>query len=113
MVGLAGAVAWTRGSIGEAIVGYARLLATEGGHLVAAVAMAAWRPGCFRGRVRRRAAPTAQCWVLNAADSYAHFVTLPVGLWALAAAYRAGRTLAPDRRTGSARQASIPHRDRF
>ena len=27
----------------------------------------------------------AQAWVLNAADSYAHFLTLPVGLWTLAA----------------------------
>ena len=27
----------------------------------------------------------AQSWVLNAADSYAHFLTLPVGLWTLAA----------------------------
>ena len=26
-----------------------------------------------------------QTWVLGAADSYAHFATLPIGLWALAA----------------------------
>ena len=27
----------------------------------------------------------SQSWVLAAADSYAHFATLPVGLWTLAA----------------------------
>jgi hypothetical protein len=27
----------------------------------------------------------AQAWVLPAADSYAHYATLPVGLWTLAA----------------------------
>ena len=48
VVGLAGAVAWTRGRIGEAIAGYARLLATEGGHLVTALAMAAVAAGCYR-----------------------------------------------------------------
>ena len=28
----------------------------------------------------------SQNWVLGAADAYAHYVTLPVGLWTLAAA---------------------------
>ena len=27
----------------------------------------------------------AASWVLNAADSYAHYATLPVGLWTLSA----------------------------
>jgi hypothetical protein len=37
----------------------------------------------------------AQSWVLNAADSYAHFATLPVGLWALSALIELGRRSLP------------------
>ena len=85
-IGLAGAVAWSRGTIRGAIAGYGRLLAAEGGHLVAAVAMA-----CVGSGLAAAAAYAVvlllpvQTWVLGAADSYAHFATLPVGLWALAA----------------------------
>jgi hypothetical protein len=84
--GLAGAVAWSRGTIRGAISGYGRLLAAEGGHLLATVAMA----GVGSGLVAAAAYAVvlllpAQSWVLGAADSYAHFATLPVGLWALAA----------------------------
>jgi len=39
-VGLLGAVAWSRGTAGDALKGYFRLLAAEGGHLVAALALA-------------------------------------------------------------------------
>ncbi len=85
-VGLVGVVAWTRGRMGSSIVGYGRLLAAEGGHMVAALAMA----GVVAGVVSAVAYAVvlllpAQSWVLNAADSYAHFLTLPVGLWTLAA----------------------------
>ena len=85
-VGLAGAVAWSRGTIRGAIAGYRRLLAAEGGHLVAVVAMA----GVAAGLVAAAAYAVVlllpvQSWVLAAADSYAHFATLPVGLWTLAA----------------------------
>ncbi len=85
-VGIVGVVAWTRGRMGAAIVGYGRLLAAEGGHMVAALAMA----GVAAGVVSAVAYAIvlllpAQSWVLNAADSYAHFLTLPVGLWTLAA----------------------------
>ena len=85
-VGLVGVVAWTRGRMGASIVGYGRLLAAEGGHMVAALAMA----GVAAGVVSAVAYAVvlllpAQSWVLNAADSYAHFLTLPVGLWTLAA----------------------------
>ena len=84
-LGLAGAVAWSRGTVRGAVAGYLRLLSAEGGHLVAAVAMA--------GVASALAAAAAyaivlllpaQTWVLGAADSYAHFATLPIGLWALA-----------------------------
>ncbi len=85
-IGLAGAVAWSRGTIRGAITGYARLLTAEGGHLVAAVALA----GLGSGLVAAAAYAVVlllpvQTWVLGAADSYAHFATLPIGLWALAA----------------------------
>jgi hypothetical protein len=85
-IGLAGTVAWSRGTIRGAIAGYGRLLAHEGGHLVAAVAMA----GVGSSLVAAAAYAVVlllpvQTWVLGAADSYAHFATLPIGLWALAA----------------------------
>jgi hypothetical protein len=85
-VGLAGVIAWSRGSFTEAITGYGRMLKAEGGHLVAAMVMAGAAAFVL-------AAPAyavllllpAQTWVLAAADSYSHFATLPVGLWTLAA----------------------------
>ncbi len=96
VVGLAGAVAWTRGRIGEAIVGYGRLLATEGGRLVAVLAMAAVAAGLLASvayAVVLLLPP--QPWVLYAADSYAHFLTLPVGLWTLAALIELGQRSLP------------------
>ncbi len=116
MVGLAGAVAWTRGRIGEAIVGYARLLATEGGHLVAAIAMAAVAAGLLSAAAYAVVVLLpAQSWVLNAADSYAHFVTLPVGLWTLAAVIELAQRSLPMATTvrpaaGSAEAKSEPGR---
>jgi hypothetical protein len=85
-IGLAGAVAWSRGTIRGAIAGYGRLLGAEGGHLVAVVAIA----GLGSGLVAAAAYAVVlllpvQTWVLAAADSYAHFATLPIGLWTLAA----------------------------
>jgi hypothetical protein len=84
--GLAGAVAWSRGSARSALSGYRRLLAAHGGHLVIALVM-----GCAAAGVLSASAYSivlllpAQSWVLAAADSYSHFATLPVGLWLLAA----------------------------
>jgi hypothetical protein len=85
-LGLAGAVAWSRGTIRGAFAGYGRLLAVEGGHLVAALAMAGVAAGALAaGAYAIVLLLPVQSWVLAAADSYAHFATLPVGLWALAA----------------------------
>jgi hypothetical protein len=101
-VGLVGAVAWSRGTARGAVAGYLRLLSAEGGHLVAAVAMA----GVASGLASAVAYAVVlllpvQSWVLGAADSYAHFATLPIGLWALAAfielAQRSLPTAAPVR----------------
>jgi len=85
-VGLAGAVAWSQGTIRGAFLGYLRLLAAEGGHLIAALAMA----GVAASLLTAAAYAVVlllpvQTWVLGAADSYAHFASLPVGLWLLAA----------------------------
>ena len=97
-IGLAGAVAWSRGTIRGAIAGYGRLLTAEGGHLVAAVAMA-----CVGSGLVAAAAYAVvlllpvQTWVLGAADSYAHFATLPIGLWALAAFIELAERSLPDR----------------
>jgi hypothetical protein len=85
-VGLAGAVAWSQGTLRDAFKGYQRLLSAEGGHLIVALAMA----GVAAATVTAAAYAVVlllpvQTWVLGAADSYAHFVSLPVGLWLLAA----------------------------
>jgi hypothetical protein len=85
-VGLVGVVAWSRGRIGEAIGGYRRLLAAEGGHLVVALAMAAAAATALvAGAYSLVLLLPTQTWVLGTADAYAHFATLPVGLWTLAA----------------------------
>ena len=71
---------------GGLIGGYRRLLTAEAGHLVAALAMAGvGRRHSRGGRLCRGLLLPAQTWVLAAADSYAHFATLPIGLWTLAA----------------------------
>ncbi len=85
-VGLAGAVAWSRGTMRGAVAGYLRLLAAEGGHLVAVVALASVASGLASAAAYAVILLLpAQSWVLGAADSYAHFATLPIGLWTLAA----------------------------
>jgi hypothetical protein len=95
-VGMVGMVAWTRGRIGTAVVGYGRLLAAEGGHLIAALVMAAVATGTFSAIAYAVVLLLpAQSWVLNAADSYAHFATLPVGVWTLAALIELGQRSLP------------------
>ena len=84
--GLAGAVAWSRGSIRGAIAGYGRLLAYEGGNVVAVAVIAGIASGLLAAAAYAVVLLLpAQSWVLAAADSYAHFATLPVGLCTLAA----------------------------
>ncbi len=55
-VGLAGAVAWGRGSASSALAGYRRLLSTHGGHLVIALMMGCGRRNAGRGGLLDRAA---------------------------------------------------------
>jgi hypothetical protein len=86
VVGLAGAVAWSRGTLRGSIAGYQRLLAAEGGHLIAALVLAGVAACSLAAAAYALVLLLpAQSWVLAAADSYAHFATLPVGLWLLAA----------------------------
>jgi hypothetical protein len=86
LAGLAGAVAWTRGGLGEAVRGYRQLLSAEGTRLVVVLGLAGLvaGAGAAASYVILLALPSAT-WLLNAADSYAHYATLPVGLWTLAA----------------------------
>jgi hypothetical protein len=89
--GLLGAAAWSGGRIGAALRGYDQLLRAEGGHLAGVLAltslMAAGLSGLSYGLVLSL---PKQTWVLAAADSYAHYVTLPVGLLGLAALIELG-----------------------
>jgi hypothetical protein len=95
-VGLAGAVAWTRGNLAGAIRGYARLIYAEGGRLVVVLALG----GAVGGALTAIAytvvlALPHQPWVLSAADSYAHYASLPVGLATLAALIELGERSLP------------------
>jgi hypothetical protein len=85
-VGLVGVVAWSRGSPGEAVRGFKRLLERQAGRLVVLLAMAGAAASLMAGLIYPLVLllPPAG-WVLPAADSYAHYLTLPVGLWTLAA----------------------------
>jgi hypothetical protein len=77
--------------------GYVQMLRGQGGRLVATLALG----GLAAGGVSAAAyfvvlsLPTAS-WVLNAADSYAHYATLPVGLWTLAALVELGERALPE-----------------
>jgi len=105
VVGLAGAVAWSRGTLRGSIAGYWRLLAAEGGHLIAALVMAGMAAGLLAAAVYAVVLLLpAQGWVLLAADSYAHYVTLPVGLWTLAALIELAERSLP---AASLRQSSV------
>jgi hypothetical protein len=95
-VGLLGAVAWSRGTAGDALKGYFRMLAAEGGHLVAALATG----GLAAGGVSALAYMLVlslpySTWALSAADSYAHYGTLLVGLLLLAAMVELGERSLP------------------
>lgn len=82
-VALAGVAAWNRGGL---LRGYFRLLRAEGGRVFVAVVVA----GLVAGGLSALSyavllSLAAQPWVLGAADSYAHYASLPVGLLLLSA----------------------------
>lgn len=107
-VGLVGVAAWTRGRVTDALAGYFRMLAAEGGHLVAALAMAGLATGVLSAAAYAVVLLLpVQSWVLGAADSYAHFLTLPVGLWTASAFVElAQRSLPTASAAGSATQSA-------
>jgi hypothetical protein len=95
-VGMVGALAWCRGTASSVLGGYVRLLREEGGHLLGLVIGA----GVMAGSLSALAyllvlAMPAQSWVLAAADSYAHYATLPVGLLLFAGLVELGERALP------------------
>ena len=90
-VGLAGAAAWSRGTWGDALKGYGRLLRAEGGRLAALIAFIGLGVGATSALAYYVVlAMPVQPWVLLAADSYAHYASLPIGLVGLAAMVELG-----------------------
>jgi hypothetical protein len=86
LTALVGAVAWTRGSIGEALRGYVRTLRAHGGQVVAVLLLGGLGAGLVAAAAYLAVLSLpSSTWVLAAADSYAHYATLPFGLWTLAA----------------------------
>ncbi len=95
-VGVAGALAWSRGTFGSMLGGYRRMLREEGGHLVGfLVAGGALASGLASATYLLVLALPTQTWVLAAADSYAHYATLPVGILTLAGLVELGERSLP------------------
>lgn len=95
--GVAGAVAWGGGGVTRAARDYVRLLGAQGARL----AVVFFLSGLAAGTISAVAYLTllslpAASWVLNAADSYAHYGTLPVGLWLLSALVDLSETALPE-----------------
>lgn len=83
--GVIGAAAWSHGSVGGTIVLYGRLLREEGGRLAGMLAFAGLLVGGGSALAYYSVlAMPSQPWLLLAADSYAHYVSLPVGLVTMA-----------------------------
>jgi hypothetical protein len=103
-LGLAGAIAWSRGTMRGALVVYRRLLTTGGGSLIAVTLLAAAAACLLAAAVYSIVLLLpAQSWVLLAADSYAHYATLPVGLWTLAALIELGERSLPSARVAKSK----------
>ncbi len=95
-IGVVGALAWSRGTIGSLFSGYRRLLRAEGGHLLGFLIVGGTMAGTLTtaAYLTLLAMPT-QTWVLAAADSYAHYATLPVGLLMMAGLVELGERSLP------------------
>lgn len=107
-MGFAGAVAWSRRGWSSAIRGYRRILVAEGGHLLATIGLGGLSAGGLAGLAYAAVlALPRQPWVLQAADAYAHYVTLPVGLAMLAALVELGERSLPMARLAQAPASSV------
>lgn len=97
VTGFAGAVAWSRGDLAGAIRGYRRLVSSQGARLVVVLATG----GLVSGALAAMAYLTilslpAASWVLSAADSYAHYGSLPAGILTLSALVELGERSLPE-----------------
>ncbi len=94
-VGVIGAAAWSPGGWGATMATYGRLLRAHGGRLAALMALAGVAVGAASALAYYAVlALPQQPWVLLAADSYAHYATLPVGLVFLGALVELARSVA-------------------
>ena len=91
------------GTFGSMLGGYGRMLRDEGGHLVGfLVGTGLMAAGLASGAYLLVLALPTQTWVLAAADSYAHFATLPVGILTLAGLVELGEHSLPRAATAAA-----------
>lgn len=96
LAGLAGAAAWSGGGVRNLLRVYGRVLSSQGARVFVVLGLSGLAAGVVSAAayVVVLALPAAP-WVLNAADSYAHYGTLAVGLWVLSALVELGeRSLA-------------------
>jgi hypothetical protein len=94
--GLTGAVAWSDGTWRDALAGYGRLLRAEGARLAVVLAAAGAAAGASSALAYLLVlALPRQSWLLAAADSYAHYATLAVGLVALSCLVELGLRALP------------------
>ncbi len=95
-MGLVGAAAWSGGGPAAACRRYQDMLRAEGGRLVAALAVSGLAAGVLTALAHALVlALPRQPWVLAAADSYAHYATLVVGLITASAFVELGQRALP------------------
>jgi len=94
--GTVGAAAWSRGDLRSVVQGWLNLVREEGGHVVAILGITSVMAVLL--------APIpylvllllpVQTWTLAAADSYSHYLSLPVGLFGLSSLLELGRSALP------------------
>jgi hypothetical protein len=96
-MGMAGVVAWGSGRVLEVFRDYFGLLRVEGGRLAALIALGGLSAGAGAAAIHALVLSLpAQPWVLSAADSYAHYFTLPIGLIVLSALVELGSRALPE-----------------
>jgi hypothetical protein len=94
--GVIAVVGWSQGRLGSVAWGFLQLLRAEGGRLAGLLIAAGLAAGALSAAVYPLVlALPSQPWVLLAADSYAHYATLPVGLFTLAALVELGERALP------------------
>lgn len=107
-LGLIGATAWCKGTWWSGLMGWRSVLRAEGGRLIALTLSCSLIAGVLStfSYLLLLAIPN-QPWVLNAADAYAHFCTLPVGLLLTAGLVELGQRTLPLARVASANEEAV------